>query len=183
MYPHFTIPNFLTSIECNSILSKCKNELNLERATIADYKVNFKSRKSSVAWIRDLGFLNKKLQDTLTSHIKVKGFDVSGLQDFQFTEYTIGEYYNWHKDSDINDPLLSDRFYSTVIQLNDGYGDGELQLNIDNNEITLEPGVGTLYMFPSHIIHRVKPITSGVRYSLVNWIKLVENKNEPKTLF
>lgn len=182
MYKHFTIPNFLSEEECNSILSKCKEELTLKTARIKNQEVVLNKRKSSVAFISDLGFLNKKLQNTLTDHIKVKGFIVSGLQDFQFTEYTIGEHYDWHRDSSMDSPMFSDRFYSTVIQLSDEYTEGELQLNIDDKEITLERGLGTVYMFPSYTLHRVKPITSGVRYSLVNWIKLVENKNEKKSL-
>ena len=182
MYKHFTIPNFLSEEECNSLLVKCKEELVLKNATVRAGEVNFKSRKSSVAFIDDLGFLNNRLETILIDSVKVKGFSVSGLQPFQFTEYTMGEYYNWHRDSSVDNPVFSNRFYSTVIQLNDEYTDGELQLNIDDNEITLERGLGTLYMFPSHTLHRVKPITSGVRYSLVNWIKLVENKNEKKSL-
>ena len=182
MYKHCTIPNFLSEEECNSLLVKCKEELVLKNATVRAGEVNFKSRKSSVAFIDDLGFLNNRLETILIDSVKVKGFSVSGLQPFQFTEYTMGEYYNWHRDSSVDNPVFSNRFYSTVIQLNDEYTDGELQLNIDDNEITLERGLGTLYMFPSHTLHRVKPITSGVRYSLVNWIKLVENKNEKKSL-
>jgi predicted 2-oxoglutarate/Fe(II)-dependent dioxygenase YbiX len=182
MYKHFTIPNFLSEEECNSLLVKCKEELVLKNATVRGGELDFKSRKSSVAFIDDLGFLNKRLQNILIDSVKVNGFSVSGLQPFQFTEYNIGEHYDWHRDSSINNPKFSNRFYSTVIQLNDEYTDGELQLNIDDNEITLERGLGTLYMFPSHTLHRVKPITSGVRYSLVNWIKLVENKNEKKSL-
>jgi PKHD-type hydroxylase len=30
--------------------------------------------------------------------------------------------------------------------------------------------VGSVVIFPSFIFHKVMPITSGVRYSLVNWI-------------
>lgn len=183
MYRHFTIPNFLSKDECNSLLVKCKEELVLKNATIRDGEVNFKSRKSSVAFIDDLGFLNNRLKTILIDSVKVKGFSVSGLQPFQFTEYTMGEYYNWHRDSDINNPKLSNRFYSTVIQLNDEYAEGELQLNIDGNEITLEPGLGTLYMFPSYTLHRVTPVSLGVRYSLVNWVSLNKNLNEEKSLF
>jgi len=182
MYKHFTIPNFISKDECNLLLAKCKEELVLKNATVRNGQVDFKSRKSSVAFIDDLGFLNKRLQNILIDSVNVNGFSVSGLQQFQFTEYNIGEFYNWHKDSSADNPTFSNRFYSTVIQLSDEYTEGELQLSIDGKEITLERGLGTLYMFPSHTLHRVKPITSGVRYSLVNWIKLVENKNERKSL-
>jgi len=182
MYKHFTIPNFISKDECNSLLAKCKEELVLKNATVRVGQLDFKSRKSSVAFIDDLGFLNKRLENTLIDSVKVNGFSASGLQSFQFTEYRVGEFYEWHTDSSEKNPKLSNRFYSTVIQLNDGYAGGELQLNIDGKEITLEPGLGTLYMFPSYTLHQVKPITNGVRYSLVNWVKLVENKNEKKSL-
>ena len=181
MYKHFTIPNFISKEECGSILDKCINELKLSEGTIGCGTVDIKVRKSSVAFLNDLGFLNNRLENILTKSVKVNGYSVSGLQQFQFTQYNIGEFYSWHRDTGASDVMAS-RFYSTVIQLNDEYTEGELQLNIDGNEITLEPGLGTLYMFPSYTLHQVKPITSGVRYSLVNWIKLVENKNERKSL-
>jgi len=183
MYKHFTIPNFISKDECNLLLNKCKKELTLKNATVRGGEVDFKSRKSSVAFINDLGFLNNRLETILIDSVKVKGFSVSGLQPFQFTEYSVGEFYGWHKDSSVDNPTFSNRFYSTVIQLNDEYTEGELQLNIDGNEITLEPGLGTLYMFPSYTLHQVKPITSGVRYSLVNWVSLNKNLNEEKSLF
>ena len=66
MYKHFTIPNFLSEEECNSILSKCKEELTLKTARIRNQAVVLNKRKSSVAFISDLGFLNKKLQNILT---------------------------------------------------------------------------------------------------------------------
>ena len=30
---------------------------------------------------------------------------------------------------------------------------------------------GSVLFFPSWVWHRVKPVTSGIRYSLVNWIQ------------
>ena len=39
-----------------------------------------------------------------------------------------------------------------------------------------------LILFLSDIEHRVTPVTSGVRYTLVNWVKLIEKKDYKKTL-
>ena len=179
----FTIPNFLSSQECTEVIAKCKSELELRQAVVGNNKeVNLKHRKSSVAFIEDLGSVNTRLTEILTNSIKIKGFNVSGLENFQFTEYQIGEFYNWHKDSATDNPEFSDRFYSTVIQLNSNYKDGELQVIEDGKEKTLTKGLGTLYMFPSYLTHRVKPISTGTRYSLVSWIKLVKNINETNTL-
>ena len=69
------------------------------------------------------------------------------------------------------------------IQLNDEYEGGELQIkDKDNNEITLDKGLGNLFLFYSHIEHRVMPILDGTRYSLVNWFKLAPIENFKKTL-
>lgn len=181
MTEYYTIKNFLSKEECVDVFEKCYTTLTLKRAIVGNQKLNEKVRKSSVAFIKDLGFVNDKLKKLLTNTIKVKGFDVSGINDFQFTEYNVGEYYGWHTDS--NEELYKDRFYSAVIQLTDEYEEGDLQLKIKDTVITLERGIGNLFIFPSHFLHQVTPITSGVRYSLVNWVNLEKQKNSIKSLF
>ena len=178
-----TIPNFLSSQECTEVLGRCISELELKQAGVGETnKVNSYLRKSSTAFIKDLGSINTRLVKILTDNIKIRGFNVSGLEDFQFTEYQIGEFYNWHKDSATYNPEFSDRFYSTVIQLNGDYTEGALEVIEGTDVITLPKGIGNLYMFPSNYTHRVKPITTGVRYSLVNWVKVIKNINETNLL-
>ena len=177
------IPNFLTKQECTTVLVECKNNLELKQAVIGSKpEVDLKFRKSSVAFIKDLGIVNTKLMTQLTELVKIKGFNISELERFQFTEYQVGEFYNWHRDSATDSPKYAERFYSTVIQLNDDYTDGELEIIMDRKENSLPKGLGTLYLFPSNFMHRVKPISSGIRYSLVNWIKLNKDLNTKSTL-
>lgn len=177
----FTIPNFLTNQECTQVVTKCISELNLQQAFISeDKKLNLKYRKSSIAFTNNIELIYKRLTEKLIKSIKVTGYSIADLEHFQFTEYQVGEFYEWHRDSQTDSPELSKRFYSTVIQLSDNYTGGELQL-IENGKLsTLPRGLGSLYMFPSYYKHRVRPITSGIRYSFVNWVSLVENINELK---
>jgi len=171
----FTIPNFLSSQECNEVIAKCKSELELKQAALGKSKeVHSKQRKSSIAFIKDLGSVNTRLTEILISNINLRGFNASGLGHFQFTEYKIGEYYDWHTDSG---PTFQDRIYSTVIQLNDTYTEGELEVKEGTEVKTLTKGIGSLYVFPSNYIHRVKPISTGIRYSLVNWVKAIKKEN------
>ena len=171
----FTIPNFLSSQECNEVIAKCKSELELKQAALGKSKeVHSKQRKSSIAFIKDLGSVNTRLTEILISNINLRGFNASGLGRFQFTEYKIGEYYDWHTDSGLTFP---DRIYSTVIQLNDTYTEGELEVKEGTEVKTLTKGIGSLYVFPSNYIHRVKPISTGIRYSLVNWVKAIKKEN------
>lgn len=90
----------------------------------------------------------------------------------QFTEYKAeGEqHYDWHRDNF----YLSkgkDRKLSLVIQLTDPseYQGGRLELE----DTIIPPDVfsarGDIIVFPSFLRHRVTPVTSGVRHSLVTW--------------
>lgn len=178
-----TIKNFLTHNECSDILSKYKTELQLKPAEIANGKIDDR-RKSSVGFINGIENIDNRLRDTLKNLIQIKGFEVTGLGPYQFTEYKTGEYYDWHTDSSPTDDLYKDRFCSIVIQLNDEYEGGYLQLKDESgdNTIQLDKGIGTMYIFYSNIRHRVIPVIYGTRYSLVNWVSLKKLENFKKTL-
>ena len=87
----------------------------------------------------------------------------------QFTKYGLNQYYNWHQDGSPECYPDDHRFIgyrnkcrklSTVIALSDGSdykGGKELRKK------------GTVIVFPSFVWHRVKPVLSGTRYSLVCW--------------
>jgi PKHD-type hydroxylase len=48
---------------------------------------------------------------------------------------------------------------------------GEFQVKADSDEAkTLECKKGRAWLFPSYTLHRVAPVTKGVRRSLVLWI-------------
>ena len=86
--------------------------------------------------------------------------------EVQFAEYNIGGFYDWHDD-------LWNRGFeeiTTVILLNDEFEGGEFQIKTSDNQIeTCVMRIGESIQFPSEVIHRVKPITKGVRYSLSIW--------------
>ena len=41
----------------------------------------------------------------------------------------------------------------------------------DDEEIQFEKGKGSLYIFDSNLLHKVNPITNGIRYSINCWPK------------
>lgn len=165
------VENFLTKDECFHILKKCKLDIDLSVAQIIDGQP--KSRKSSIGWINDLGYLNERLKDVLKDSYFFDGMQVTGLGPFQFTEYKKGEYYDWHVDREST--TLMDRFTSTVIQLNDNYYGGILEIkNSKGDLVSIENKIGNLYIFDSNLRHRVSPVEDGVRYSLVNWISIIK---------
>jgi len=177
------IKEFLSKEECTEILSFSltkelnvamvggKNEINTHRNSnvfFYDYSIKFPN-------------LNEKLIKIFQKEVNVKGHNIDFTNNnFQFTEYKKDGYYKWHTDSS---DVMKERYCSMVIQLNDEYEGGELQIKDENNnEITLDRGLGNLFLFYSHIEHRVMPVLDGTRYSLVNWFKLAPIQNFKKTL-
>jgi len=188
MIKYFTKKNFLSEEEANKILKFSIQNLILHPAKVRDAKIDISSRKSSIGWINYdniFPFLKRKLLEEISEKIKLKGYQINfDNSTFQFTEYKEGEYYNWHTDS--SPDFNTERYCSVVIQLNDEYIGGGLELIIPDSKpveiFQFENGVGNLFVFLSSIQHRVMPVESGVRYSLVNWFKLKPTDDYKKTI-
>lgn len=188
---YFTVKNFLTEDECDEILLYSIQNLKLHNALVGTKNLlNNDLRKSSISfenYDNKFPYIKNKLLTELSKLTITKGYQINfETEAYQFTKYDTGQYYNWHIDDGNNGGNTSNRYCSIVIQLNDGYTGGDLQMKKLSNEgesiITFETGKGNLHVFLSNIIHRVSEITDGTRYSLVNWFKLKEVKDFKKTL-
>jgi predicted 2-oxoglutarate/Fe(II)-dependent dioxygenase YbiX len=192
-FTYKTVSSFLTKEECDLLLDFSLKNLKLKAAELAAMNetsntYDDKSRKSNIAWhqyYETFPFLYEKLSKVLIDEINVKGFDLDYLASpFQFTEYKVGDYFHWHRDSVANIVTQEERYCSMVIQLNDDYEGGDLQLKLenDNTQILVEKGIGNLIIFLSNLEHRVTDVTKGNRYTLVNWVGLKKIDNFKKTL-
>ena len=88
---------------------------------------------------------------------------------FTFKEYMQGDNYGWHSDEITNDDGMR-LDVSTTLFLNEEYEGGELQFLSGTEMYTAPKTQGTLITFKSNTQHRVRPIKSGLRKSIVGWI-------------
>lgn len=140
-----------------------------EDSQLSDY------RKSEVSWIpenNDSIWLYNLIADYADKANKeMWNFDIWGYHDsLQFTNYYgDGGHYDWHADLG---PGISNRKLSVVLQLSEGdsYEGGELQLNTGSSITSVPKQYGLICFFPSFVLHRVTPTTSGTRTSLVTWL-------------
>ncbi len=110
-------------------------------------------------------------------------FRIGQTEPFQYGVYNPGQHYSWHLDQ-FSDPYKAPhpdagmtRKLSITVQLDDGDsyegGDFEMRELSDYDKIQRIDGIrarGSLIVFPSFVMHRVTPVTSGTRRSLVGWI-------------
>jgi PKHD-type hydroxylase len=132
-------------------------------------------RVTKVAWMEynpeTAAFFNRISQLVRQLNEQFYHFDLTGLENLQYTVYhgTEGGHYNWHIDYGAHNPRP--RKISLSIQLSDGdsYEGCDLQFQTGTNIGTAPRKRGTAIAFPSFFLHRVTPITAGTRKSLVVW--------------
>jgi PKHD-type hydroxylase len=141
----------------------------------AEGSVNSEIRRSTVTWLsyddaRELyRVLGKVVEDLNAEFFR---YDLSGFKEkLQLTNYSSEDQgtYDWHMDKghDVTRKL------SLVLQLSDpnDYEGGQLEFNFGGKEpLVIAKRKGLINVFPSWAIHRVTPVTSGSRQSLVAWI-------------
>jgi PKHD-type hydroxylase len=102
-------------------------------------------------------------------------FDLTGCYEpAQLSLYTEKNksHYNWHTDALMGDSKAP-RKLTMVLSLSNPheFEGGELQVKInDDQPQTLELQKGRAWFFPSWVLHRVTPVTAGIRRSLVLWV-------------
>jgi len=163
------------------------NNVKLDKNQIKDLK---RKRNSDLVWMDD-PWIYKEIHPYVHMANQNSGwnFEWDRTESCQFTKYKLNQYYGWHCDSwdkpyDKEGPQKGKiRKLSMTCQLTDGseYEGGELEFDFRNYDpnmrdknkhvrkvIEILPK-GSIIVFPSHLWHRVRPVTKGIRYSLVAW--------------
>jgi PKHD-type hydroxylase len=174
---YFTVKNLFTPDECDRIVSMCSDKQFTNGTVVASDGYQPRINKNLVIeknpaneWIYQrlyefaMSFNSEKFRLNVDSY--------AGFNSIQIAKYTYGGKYDWHVDVG---PSLDTCFrkLSIVVQLSDEsrYKGGDLQVGlIDEKADTISKNKGDALIFPSVVRHRVTPVTSGVRYSLVAWI-------------
>lgn len=134
---------------------------------------NFHGRTNQNGWIFDRLIHMLEVTNDMFFH-----YDLIGFEKYQYTVYNSTDYYDYHVDTifgdhDINRETHLTRKLSLSILLNhtDEFEGGNFELcygRIDE-ALSFKLERGTAIFFPSYMLHRVAPITKGIRKSLVVW--------------
>ena len=146
-----------------------------EKATTVSSNPDSEARKSQIKWLHlnsKTDWVYDKIVNMAIEANTTWKFNLHSIIDsIQYTEYYEGGgHYDWHVDIGPKD--ISHRKVSVTIQLSDSdeYEGGELELWAGSGHYKLPRGKGVSTFFPSFTMHRVTPVTKGIRKSLVLWI-------------
>jgi len=174
--------DFLTENEIE-IINKLPEWGNLNAATVGpnnESTVNNNIRVSKTNFIYpnlETFEIWLKITETISFvNRKFFNFDLTGCYEgAQLGLYDENErgHYDWHIDQDNVSQDVVPRKLSMALLLNDvtEFEGGFFQVKNENDQIkTLEMKKGRAWFFPSYTLHRVTPVTKGIRKSLVIWV-------------
>ena len=162
--------------ELNLVLTKVSSSnLKVERGSAHRSTI----RESSISWVED-----QQLNDLffcLCHKVNIEALwnlQILGMENFQYTTYDKpGDHYGWHVDQGSPDGF-GIRKISMSLFLSDPeeYEGGELELEVyppshEKRSLTFKEKKGVALFFQSDVWHRVCPIKSGSRKSLVAWFR------------
>jgi PKHD-type hydroxylase len=174
-YYYFT--NVFTNQEIEKIIEIGESQPKIKGTTVGEDVSQQVSeyRVSDISWLSNntkTNWLFDRIADlAIKANTEMWNFDIWDFQDdLQYTSYYgNGGHYDWHADLGVG---ISNRKLSVVLQLSDPseYEGGELQMNTGGNIINVPKEKGLICFFPSFVLHRVTPLSSGLRRSVVTWL-------------
>jgi PKHD-type hydroxylase len=183
-YHYVTWDNWFSEEDLQKIEDYCKTQT-INSATIVSGNdatdiIEDTYRKSNIAFINSNNetkwIFDPLLQ--LATHINNSyyGYDLSGFDHFQYTEYNgEGSKYDYHTDMIFGDQISTDKLlprklsFSLILSNPDEYTGGDFEILLGKNPNSVVQTRGRVIAFPSFVLHRVAPLISGVRKSIVFW--------------
>lgn len=121
---------------------------------------------------------HKLQQAVLQALIRHPGFDIAAgpkaIKPFLFSRYEPGMEYGIHVDNAImsgRPPVRSDISMTVFLSHPGEYDGGELIMESGAGELPFKLPPGSAILYPSTALHRVAPVTRGVRTAAVTWIQ------------
>lgn len=166
----------LSDEQCDAILSFAKDlesqvggVVRSEHQHETDRQVRNVSVKTitvdDMPWLYDLMYTY--IDDANSKFFK---FDIYGLHEsmqlLHYGEDIGGGHYDWHMDCG---PGIANRKITVIVQLTDPSEYEGCEVEVMSHGI-LDKARGSVYAFPSYMMHRVLPLISGHRECLVMWV-------------
>lgn len=109
------------------------------------------------------------------------------IHSILFSRYEVGMSYGRHVDNALmgnDDFRRSDVSFTIFLSSPSSYQGGELVIESASDERIYKLEAGSMIVYPSSSLHRVEPVTEGVRLAVVGWVEsLVREPSEREILF
>jgi len=93
-----------------------------------------------------------------------------GFARMLVSRYASDQHYGAHVDNAVMNGARTDLSFTVFLSPPDSYEGGDLVIEEPLEARALKPDAGEVALYPSRLLHRVEPVTSGARYAVVGWV-------------
>jgi PKHD-type hydroxylase len=174
------------SEEVDEIVNITKT-LQISKGELFKSNPDYSTREALTGWIESPTAQTQWIYDRLNYRIEnynnhVFNLDLSGIPYIQYAEYHEGGHHDFHMDLAFDGPRVYDytineffRKLTVVVLLTEpnlDFNGGEFQINMsmERTPVNIPMRKGSVLMFPSYLLHRVCPVSRGLRKTLTTWV-------------
>lgn len=172
-----TRDNFLSKTQCDKLIEYFNSKKPQDSKLAGDYTEEVLNKK--VRNNKEVIYEEKMLQDKLKmvfelANVAAYNYDIQEIEEIKLLSYDKGGKYKWH--TDVGSKETSTRKLTAIVQLSNekDYEGGVLEFGITDedgdNNLRATNKQGSIIVFPSFLSHRITPLVSGKRYSLLTWM-------------
>lgn len=145
-------------------------------------------RKRNLQAIEDTPLVRgalRKVEAALRSHeVFLAAARPKSIAKLLFSRYEPGMRYGAHVDDAVIAGQRSDLSFTLFLSAPDSYDGGELVIDHAGGESAFKPPAGHLILYPATTLHRVEPVTKGVRLAAVGWVRsFIRDEGQRELLF
>ena len=182
-YPFKIYQEELPEDFCNHVINLASSLETEEGGVHVDgnTEISKEARNNNISWINNSDIIELMQIYTVKANQECGwNFDIGVYETPQLSCYAPEQFYDWHVDVGVELPEDTQfRKLSVSISLNEDYEGGDFEIehwcapDITNRKTNIKGmrETGSIVVFPSFLHHRVTPVTTGKRYSLVCWFR------------
>jgi PKHD-type hydroxylase len=184
-----SIENVLTPEEFDFITTSLNTADFIDGKTTAGWHAKFVKNNTQLSSKASYG---KDLRDLVRTALKRNSlFEMAvrpkAIHSILFSRYEVGMSYGSHTDNAImgSQPMMrSDISLTLFLSDPDTYQGGELVIEGIEGDRPFKLAANSAILYPSSSLHRVEPVTEGVRLVAVGWVQsLIREASEREILF
>ena len=166
--------NILAADEAKKIFDWCENQ------TFQDGKATAHGKAKDIKDNEQLMGANHPQVAKWIEQLKAKFMTDATLKAYtqaqEFVGMRINSYkteqtYGWHVDMGIMNGVRTDMSFTIFLTPKADYEGGELEINHGSHITKIKGDAGQVVIYPTGLLHRVTPVTSGRRICFIGWIK------------
>ena len=189
LYMLFSIDNLLTSEELNFFIDRFMQAAFIDGKTTAGWHAKLVKNNQQLDKTTPLA---QELREQVQSILKKNALFQSAvlpkiIHSILGSRYDVGMSYGTHTDNALmgdQEFWRADVSFTLFLSEPESYSGGELVIENSDEERSYKLTAGSIIVYPSTTLHRVEPVTQGVRLAIVGWVQsLVRDPANREILF